>query len=159
MPVHISFGAGVSGRAADFIEGTNVVIVCDPFLYKNGTAKQIGDKMKGKNVFYFSDIQPNPSGESVDAATAIARENKADCIVGIGGGSSLDVAKIVSCLVTNEGSIYDYYSGGTKKLAGRNGADPGSDDGRDRLGSHERRRIHESVEAYQDAVRRQLLLG
>jgi alcohol dehydrogenase len=119
MPVHISFGAGVSGRAADFIEGTNVVIVCDPFLYKNGTAKQIGDKMKGKNVFYFSDIQPNPSGESVDAATAIARENKADCIVGIGGGSSLDVAKIVSCLVTNEGSIYDYYSGGTKKLAGR----------------------------------------
>ncbi|MCI1722281.1 MAG: iron-containing alcohol dehydrogenase family protein [Lachnospiraceae bacterium] len=119
MPVHISFGAGVSGRAADFIEGTNVTIVCDPFLYKNGTAQKIGKKMKGKKVAYFSDIQPNPSGESVDAAAKVARDNKTDCVVGIGGGSSLDVAKMVACLVTNKGSIYDYYSGGTKKLKKR----------------------------------------
>ena len=119
MPVHISFGEGVSGRAADFIDGTNVTIVCDPFLYKNGTARKIGEMMKGKTVAYFSEIQPNPSGESVDAAAKCARENHTDCVVGIGGGSALDVAKMTACLVSNKGSIYDYYSGGTKKLKKR----------------------------------------
>lgn len=119
MPVHISFGAGVSGKAADFISGQNVTIICDPFLFKSGTAEKIGTQMKNKDVAYFCDIKPNPSGESVDAAAKIARDHKSDCIAGIGGGSSLDVAKIVACLMTNTGSIYDYYSGGQKKLQKR----------------------------------------
>ncbi len=119
MPTQILFGRGLVKHLADYIPGEKVLIVSDPFLYKNGVAQAIGDGMTGKKVAYFSDIEPNPSCESVDAAAAVAREHSADCVVGIGGGSSMDVAKIVSCLVTNPGSIYDYYSGGTKKLCPR----------------------------------------
>lgn len=119
MPSKISFGAGISKKMADFIEGDNVLIISDPFLYKNGVAEEIGKSMPDKTVVYFSDIEPNPSCESVDRAAEAAREMKADCVIGLGGGSALDVSKMVSCLVTSEGSIYDYYSGGSRTLKER----------------------------------------
>ncbi|SDN81205.1 iron-containing alcohol dehydrogenase family protein [Acetanaerobacterium elongatum] len=119
MPTEILFENGLTQKMGRYIKGSSVLIISDPFLYKNGTAQRIGDTLAGKTVTYFSDIEPNPSCESVDAATAVARESKADCVIGLGGGSSLDVSKIVSCLVTNPGSIYDYYSGGTRVLESR----------------------------------------
>ena len=119
MPTRIIFEEGLTKRLSDYIPGGRVLIISDPFLYKNGVAQAIGEAMKGKQVAYFSEIEPNPSCESVDAAAAVARAHGADYVVGLGGGSSMDVAKIVACLTTNEGSIYDYYSTGTKKLGHR----------------------------------------
>lgn len=116
MPSQLCFGAGVSRDAAQYIKGDSVLIISDPFLYNNGVAKEIGASLKGKKAAYFSAIEPNPSCESVDAAAAKARAVKADCVIGLGGGSALDVAKMVSCLTTNEGSIYDYYAGGSSVL-------------------------------------------
>lgn len=119
MPVKILFDYGVSQKMASYIAGENVLIISDPFLYQNGVAQRIGESLIGKTVGYFSDIEPNPSCESVDAAAAAARALKADCVIGLGGGSSMDVAKIVACLTRDEGSIYDYYSGGTKTFSER----------------------------------------
>ena len=119
MPVRICFKNELVKKLDQYISGNNVLIISDPFLYKNGTAALIGDSLSKKNVAYFSDIEPNPSCESVDNAAEVAREIKADCVIGLGGGSSMDVAKIVSCLVTNEGSIYDYYSKETRTLESR----------------------------------------
>lgn len=116
MPVKLCFGSGVSKKMDSYITGERIFIISDPFLYQNGIAGEIGRCLSGKTVTYFSDIEPNPSCESVDAAAALAREANADWVIGLGGGSALDVAKIVSCLITNEGSIYDYYAGGTKVL-------------------------------------------
>jgi len=119
MPVHICMGAGISRRVADYIKGENILVISDPFLYQNGTAQKTGESMTGKKVSYFSGIEQNPSCECVDAAAAQAREIQADCIVGIGGGSALDVSKAVACLTGSGGSIYDYYSGGTEKFKKR----------------------------------------
>ncbi|EPR12988.1 iron-containing alcohol dehydrogenase family protein [Ruminiclostridium papyrosolvens] len=119
MPTKICFEAGISKKVDKYISGKNVLIISDPFLYQSGVAKQIGDSMSGKNVAYFSDVEPNPSCESVDKAAEVARAINADCVIGLGGGSALDISKIVSCLVTNEGSIYDYYSGGSRTLSKR----------------------------------------
>lgn len=114
MPAHIRCGQGAARNMLDEIRGDSVLIISDPFLYQNGTAERIGNALTGKTVTYFSEIEPNPSTTSVDACAALARQAGAQTIVGLGGGSSLDVAKVVSCLTTNEGSIYDYYAGGTK---------------------------------------------
>ncbi len=119
MPVRTIFEAGISNKCVDHIKGDSVLIVCDPFFYQSGTAQKIGEGLTGKKVSYFSDIQPNPTCESVDAGAAIAREVNASCVIGLGGGSSMDVAKMVACLTKNEGSIYDYYAnaGGTRTLS------------------------------------------
>jgi len=119
MPVHVCFEADASKRIGRFITGKNVLIISDPFLYQNGTAERIGQSLKEQDVRYFYHIEPNPSCESVDAAAKEARLIKADCIIGLGGGSALDVAKITACLTTNEGSIYDYYAGGERTLKSR----------------------------------------
>ncbi|MDO4492960.1 MAG: iron-containing alcohol dehydrogenase family protein [Clostridia bacterium] len=119
MPSKIVLGTGSTKKLQDHIVGNKVLMICDPFLYKIGTAEKIGSVLTGCEVAYFHEIEPNPSCESVDAAAAAARELGATTVIGLGGGSSMDVSKIVSCLVTMEGSIYDYYSGGTKKLGHR----------------------------------------
>ncbi len=119
MPVRVVYDNGISRKLGQYVHGDNILLICDPFLYQNGVAEAIGKSLEGKNVQYFSKIEPNPSCESVDEAAAQARAMNADCIIGLGGGSSMDVSKIVSCLVSNEGSIYDYYSGGTRTLQPR----------------------------------------
>lgn len=119
MPVQVLYENGICKRLAPYVKSENVLIICDPFLYQNGVAATIGESLSEKNVQYFSAIEPNPSCESVDAAAEQARAMNAQCIIGLGGGSSMDVSKIVSCLVTNPGSIYDYYSGGTRTLQPR----------------------------------------
>jgi alcohol dehydrogenase len=119
MPVKVCYGIGVSKQAVNYITDHNVLIISDPFLYKTGVAEEIGRSMTGKNVSYFYEVEPNPSCESVDKAAEVARQINAGCIIGLGGGSALDVSKIVACLVDQEGSIYDYYAGGTKTLKER----------------------------------------
>lgn len=119
MPTHVRYGVGVTADLTEDISGGSVIIISDPFLFENGTAKRIGDALRGKSVVYFSNIQPNPTTTSVDECAALARENKVTTVIGIGGGSSMDVSKVVSCLVSNHGSIYDYYGGGQQTLTGR----------------------------------------
>jgi len=114
MPVKLEFGAGVSKEVRKYIKGDSVLIISDPFLYNNGVAKAIGESLTGKRVHYFFEIEPNPTCASVDMALEKARAASADCVIGLGGGSALDVSKIVACLTTSEGSIYDYYAGGTR---------------------------------------------
>lgn len=119
MPTRVVFGAGSTKHAVTEIAGDSVLIISDPFLYQNGAAEAIGSNLTGKHVAYFSDIQPNPTTTSVDAGAELARNVKATTIIGLGGGSAMDVAKVVSCLVSNPGSIYDYYGGGTQKFEPR----------------------------------------
>lgn len=119
MPTKIVFEDGAAFHAGDQVKGESVLVISDPFLYQSGVARKIGESLGGRRVAYFSQIEPNPSCESVDAAAHAARDAGARCVIGLGGGSSLDVAKVVACLVSNPGSIYDYYGGGTKQLEHR----------------------------------------
>jgi len=119
MPSRIVLGKGSTERIAEYVQGERILIICDPFMEKCGAAQKIAAQMPGCSTELFSGIEPNPSCESVDAATAAARKLGATTVVGIGGGSALDVSKIVACLTTQEGSIYDYYAGGTRKLGKR----------------------------------------
>ncbi len=119
MPSKIVFRHGATQEIKRYVQGDRILIISDPFLYQNGTAKAVGDHLTDCQVAYFSDIEPNPSCESVDAAAKVARDLGAQTVIGMGGGSSMDVSKIVSCLTTDDGSIYDYYSGGTRTLSQR----------------------------------------
>ena len=119
MPVAVHYGVGIAHNMTGRIRGERVMIVCDPFLYQSGVAEKLGGALEGKTVSYFSGIEPNPSTVSVDACAEAARAARAETVIGVGGGSAMDVAKVVACLVTNGGSIYDYYAGGTKRFGPR----------------------------------------
>lgn len=62
-----------------------------------------------KTTFFF-DIQPNPSVENVEKGRRALLKSACDCVVGFGGGSSLDAAKMIAALAANEGNIMEYTS-------------------------------------------------
>lgn len=79
----------------------------------NRTVEQLGEA----NVTYVlcDNIHENPSKEVVMEAATIARENKCDFILALGGGAVLDSAVAVAAMATNSGDLWDYVYGGTGK--------------------------------------------
>ena len=78
--------------------------VCsDPDLIKFGVTKKVTDVLDGAAIAYdvFSDIKPNPTIENVQAGVAAFKASGADCIVAIGGGSSMDTAKAIGIIIEN----------------------------------------------------------
>ena len=62
----------------------------------------------GLDVAIFGGVFGNPTGPQAMAAADAYRAHDADCVVGIGGGAALDVAKIVGLLATDEGPVMEY---------------------------------------------------
>src|SRR5690606_39987675 len=57
----------------------------------------------------FSDIKSDPEVRSVDEGVRAAKAFGAQGIIGVGGGSALDTAKAIAVMLTNEGTIRDYF--------------------------------------------------
>ena len=81
----------------------NVLVCSDESLVKFGVTKNVTDLLDEAKVNYkmFTEIKPNPTIENVLAGVKAAKEFKADSIVAIGGGSSMDTAKAIGIIITN----------------------------------------------------------
>jgi len=123
MAGKVFFGKGQSAKVKDLTEGLGakrVVLVTDKTMQELGIAERIASYVRqgGALVWIFDEVEPEPSVETTDKAAELARENRCDLVVGLGGGSSMDVAKAVSVLVTNEGSAAKYQGLGLVKNPG-----------------------------------------
>ena len=80
-----------------------VFVATDPDLIKFGVTAKVTDLLDAANVPYtvFSDIKPNPTVENVLSGVEAFKAAEADCIVAIGGGSSMDTAKAIGIIITN----------------------------------------------------------
>ena len=99
-------GKGAISAIADEVNARGfkkVFVASDPDLIKFGVTAKVLAVLDGANIDYtvFSDIKPNPTIENVQAGVKMFRECGADCIVAIGGGSSIDTAKAVGIIITN----------------------------------------------------------
>ena len=84
--------------------GFQKAFVCsDPDLIKFGVTKKVTDVLDAASIAYeiFSDIKPNPTIENVQNGVAAFKASGADCIVAIGGGSSMDTAKAIGIIIEN----------------------------------------------------------
>ena len=84
--------------------GFKKAFVCsDPDLIKFNVTKKVTDILDNANIAYdiYSDIKPNPTIENVQNGVAAFKASGADCIVAIGGGSSMDTAKAIGIIITN----------------------------------------------------------
>ena len=113
MAGRVHFGPGVSAKAGELAKAAgaeSALIVTDENMERLGMAERIAESLRkaGVDVSLFAGVEPEPSVETTDSAAAIARERKVKAVIGLGGGSSMDVAKAVSVLVTNEGSAAKY---------------------------------------------------
>jgi len=111
LPRALRIGAGALSELPEALTQmglTKPVIITDDFLAKSGAADRVLAILAdyGMNARVFSKVVPDPTTTSVDAAVQFVAEGDHDCVVGFGGGSSIDTAKAVAVLVARGGSMH-----------------------------------------------------
>jgi len=84
------------------------LIVTDPNMEKLGYVDKVKKQLHSVKAEVFDEIKGEPSINELEQLAARVREGKYDLIIGLGGGSAMDSAKIASISATNEGSIEKY---------------------------------------------------
>ena len=107
------FGRGSFAQLSDVITELNasrVLLVTDPGLREAGHCDRAAEmlRLNGIQVFIFDCVRENPTSDDVERCVEFARPCHVDCIVGLGGGSSIDCAKGANFLLTNGGRMQDY---------------------------------------------------
>ncbi|MBQ9560806.1 MAG: iron-containing alcohol dehydrogenase [Prevotella sp.] len=83
---------------------------------KSGLIGRVGASLDEVGIPFvtLSGIRPNPTDDKVREGIALARQEKVDFLIAVGGGSVIDTAKSIACAVSYEGDFWDFYIGKAK---------------------------------------------
>jgi alcohol dehydrogenase class IV len=123
QPTQIRFGCGAVadlGMIVKTLGGTKVFLVADPGLAAANFLDRVTQPLVDGGIPYtlYTKVDPEPGLLLADQGANLARQAGADCVIGVGGGSAMDVAKAISILLTNGGQAEDYLGLGKIKKAG-----------------------------------------
>jgi alcohol dehydrogenase len=109
----VVFGPGSLARLGELVRelgGMRVLLVTDPGLEAAGHPQRALTCLRdaGLEAWVFDAVEENPSAHHVETGLAVARANRIDFLVAVGGGSSMDCAKGINFLFTNGGRMTDY---------------------------------------------------
>jgi alcohol dehydrogenase len=111
-PTAIEFGLGALARLPELatnIGGTRALVVGDLGIAKAGLVDRVISALGGVvPATVFTDVESDPDAQSVDSGVKLAKSLGCDVIIGVGGGSAMDVAKAIGVMLTNPGNIRDY---------------------------------------------------
>jgi len=105
------FGRDSIDQLADIAGGLGakrVFIITDAILEKAGIVEKVRGRLKAATLDAFHVGSPEPSVEIVRNATAQARDFRPDAVLGLGGGSNMDTAKLVALVLAHGGDATDY---------------------------------------------------
>ena len=101
------------------LKATNILIVTDPFLKELGLTDKIQQPLlsKGYATTIYTEIAPEPPLAIGEKLVDFTRKYHFDLVIGLGGGSALDLAKLAAVLAVHDGKVADYLNlTGTKTL-------------------------------------------
>ncbi|MBP1933563.1 hydroxyacid-oxoacid transhydrogenase [Ammoniphilus resinae] len=111
----IVFGNGAIHQLDSILEklkAKNILVITDPGIKKAGVLHKVLGVLKDYQVVVYDEVIPEPPVESAMACYEFAKAQlNIDAVIGLGGGSSIDMAKVVSLLVAYGGHPLDYYGG------------------------------------------------
>lgn len=112
-PTRIHIGTGAHALIVDELTSLGcerLLIAADRAVLDSPIMARIRAMLDERAIRHetFSDIEPDPSDTTVEAAFALAQRTGATATLAVGGGSTIDVAKAVGILATNGGRIHDY---------------------------------------------------
>ncbi len=107
-------GKGAIAEIASEVKGrgfTKCFVCSDPDLIQFGVTTKVTDVLDKAGIPYeiYSKIKANPTIENVQTGVEAFKASKADCIIAIGGGSSMDTAKAIGIIIKNP-EFYDVVS-------------------------------------------------
>jgi alcohol dehydrogenase class IV len=115
FPGIVDLGCGAVSRLTDHLGSLGAsrpLIVTDEGVQGAGIVAKVEAALDAGGLPHsvFQRVRPNPVAADVNEAFAVYREEACDALVGVGGGSVLDTAKLVRVLAAHGGSILDYRS-------------------------------------------------
>ncbi len=118
IPTKIVFGVGSLDRLhQEQLPGKRALIVISAGRSTKdyGYLAQLEEQLKkaGVSSVLFDKILPNPVKEHVMEGASLCRKEECDFVIGLGGGSTIDSAKGIAIMATNEGDLWDYIGGGS----------------------------------------------
>ncbi|NBK24728.1 MAG: iron-containing alcohol dehydrogenase [Spirochaetia bacterium] len=118
IPTRIVFGNGSLDRLhKEKLPGKRALIVISggKSTRANGYLAQLEAQLEkaGVSSVVFDKILPNPIKEHVMEGASLCRKERCDFVIGLGGGSTIDSAKGIAIMATNEGDLWDYIGGGS----------------------------------------------
>ena len=113
QPTEIRFGCGRVSEASEVVAkfGKRCLLVTVPvFAAIEPAVEEVKASLTkaGVEVAHFDGVVPNPTTESITAGTKIAKAHKANVVLGLGGGSSMDSAKAIAVEASHKGTCWDY---------------------------------------------------
>lgn len=118
LPTRIVFGAGRVDELGELTKSlgdvSRVLVVSDPGVVAAGHTQRGVDSLHAAGLVteLFHDFAENPNTAHVAAGVAVAKKFKPDCIIGLGGGSSMDCAKGINFIYSCGGRMQDYWGVG-----------------------------------------------
>ena len=108
-PTRILFGEGrIADIAAEIPAGARVLITYGGgSVVRTGTLDEVKAALKNFTVFEFAGIEPNPTYETLMEAVALARREKVDFLLAVGGGSVIDGTKFIAAAIPFAGDPWD----------------------------------------------------
>lgn len=105
-PTKLIFGKGQIARLAKEIPTSTRVMITigGGSIFKNGVYDQVKEALKGHFVVEFQGIEPNPKYETLMKAVELAKREKVDLLLAVGGGSVIDGTKFIALAMNYEGS-------------------------------------------------------
>ncbi len=116
----IRFGNGLISALGNMVKasiGNRILLVTDPGIMTTGIVDKalLSLKNAGIDIRLFADVEVDPPEAVVMSCTEVAIEHNSQGIIGLGGGSSLDVAKLVALLAPGKENLQDVYGVGNAK--------------------------------------------
>jgi alcohol dehydrogenase class IV len=96
-----------------------ILIITDPFLKKIGLINKVVEPLEEAGYFteIYTEVVPEPPLAIGEKLVSYTRENEFDMVIGVGGGSALDLTKLAGVLASHEGNVADYLNlTGTKQI-------------------------------------------
>lgn len=97
-PVHIVFGKGTISQLSDLLPKNKKIMITygGGSIMKNGVYTQVIEALKGFSYVEFGGIEPNPTYETMMEALALAKQEKVEFLLAVGGGSVIDGTKLLA---------------------------------------------------------------
>ncbi len=125
FPTTIYFGAGAINNLPGYIQDTKItkpLLVTDPGMLDTDVFPKVEKVLKNAGIEFsvFSKVNPNPLDSDISRAVKVFKQADCDGLIGLGGGSALDAAKVVQVIAAHGGIVndYDISTGGNQNIKG-----------------------------------------
>jgi alcohol dehydrogenase len=111
LPTKIVFGFGALenlGAEVTALKAKRVMIVTDNVMVKTGILDKVTSRLNGTSFDVFDEVEPEPRIEVAESVAVSVRKGGFDGVLGVGGGSVMDMAKVAAAFATNDGPAVSF---------------------------------------------------